>query len=317
MEQEGQIIHGYCYACFTGTSTPIDEDLMTKFANAVSPASVKIEKSFTDKRNKKAPRNRPGWNAMLMECQIEGISHIVIPAMSMLSYHLSLAIEVAREVRKKYNIKIHFLYEDIYTGGEETDQELYMGLLSTIDYEQHRKDRLNSLERGYGPFWEQRMDVSCTAKGAVGYIGFMQKSKVCSNDRLVSFLRTVMPDVFEIKAAYSDYGKKGKFIRKEGWTQAVLACESPEIGLLILSSTEVIGDSIMDIVAFTKRIKEKNGVETYFLLEDIYTGDKNYEASVTLHCSAADTEDKLNKRKEKMKTVFREIAEDYTGSNSN
>lgn len=311
MEQEGQIIRGLCYACFPGSSTPVDEDLLTKFANAVSPASVKIEKSFVDIRNKKAPRNRPNWNAILEECQFEDIDYIVIPAITMLSYQLSTAIEVAREVRKKYNIKIHFLYEDIFTGGEETDQELYVDVLSAIDYDSHRNNRISSLKRGYGPFWELRKKNSEKPTGAVAYVGFPQKSMVCSNEKMLPYMQSIMPREIEVKAVYSDFKGKGKYTTKEGWTNAVSACGSSDIGLLIVSSTDVIGKEIMDIVAFTKHMADKNGVETYFLIEDIYTGDLKFEAAVALHCSAMEAEEKLSNRKEKMKEVFRQIAADY------
>lgn len=311
MEQEGQITRGLCYACFPGSSKPVDEELLTRFANAVSPASVKIVKSFVDIRNKKSPRNRPNWNAVLEECQFEDIDYIVIPAISMLSYHLSTAIEVAREVRKKYNIKIHFLYEDICTGGEETDQELYVDILSAIDYESHRSNRISSLKRGYGPFWESRKKNSENPIGTVAYIGFPQKSMICSDEKMLTYLRNLMPEGIEIKAVYSDFKGKGKYTTKEGWTNAVSACGSPDIGLLIVSSADVIGKEIMDIVAFTKHMEDKNGVETYFLIEDIYSGDVKYEAAVALHCAAMEAQERFSKRKEKLKEVFRQIAADY------
>lgn len=311
MEQDGQIIRGLCYACFPGTSQPVDEELLTRFANAVSPASVKIEKSFVDIRNKKAPRNRPNWNAILEECQFEDIDYIVIPAIAMLSYHLSTAIEVAREVRKKYNIKIHFLYEDICTGGEETDQELYVDVLSAIDFDSHRNQSISSLKKGYGPFWEMRKNNPPKSNGVIAYIGFPQKNMICSNEKLLSFLRGVMPREFEIKAVYSDYKGKGKYTTKEGWTNVVSACGSPDVGMLIVSSTDVIGKDVMDIVAFTKHMEDKNGVETYFLIEDIYTGDAKFDEAVVLHCAAMEAEEKLCKRKEKLKEVFRQIAADY------
>lgn len=312
MEQDGQIIRGLCYACFSGAATPVDEKIMTEFANAVSPASVRIEKSFVDKRNKKTARNRPEWNALLEECSIEGIDYVVIPAMSMLSYHLQDAVDVAREVRFKYGINIHFLYEDIFTGSKTTDQELYVGYFSAIEYDQRRKSNRKSLEQGYSPFWELRERIVNSPIGAVAYIGFLEKKKMCDNETIVSALNRIMCDSeFTVKEAYSDRGRKGKFAKKDGWIKALQACNAPEIGLLIVSSAEVVGESMMDIVSFTKHIKERHGVETYFLLEDIYTADKDYEEKIVTHCSSVECIERLAKRKEKMKAVFREIECDH------
>lgn len=312
MEQEGQIKRALCYACFTGAATPVDAEIMTKFANAVSPASVRIEKSFVDRKNKKSPKNRPEWNALLEECHIEGIDYVVIPSMTMLSYHLSDAVDVAREIRLKYGINIHFLYEDIFTGNKTTDQELYIDYFSVLDYEEKRKDRQDSLERGVCPFWEFRKPSVENPKGAIAYIGFLKKSNMCSTDKIMQYLNRVMCQTgFVVGAAYADLGKKGRFSKKEGWANALTACASPDVGVLIVSSAEVIGDSVMDIVAFIKHIKEKYGVETYFLLEDIYTGDSNYEERITNHCGAVASVERLSKRKEKMKEVFRDIEIDY------
>lgn len=312
MEQDGQIIRGLCYACFSGQATPVSEKIMAAFANALSPASVKIEKAFVEKGNKKAPRNRPEWNALLEECHIEGIDYVVIPAMSMLSYHLSTAVDVAREVRRKYDIRIHFLYEDICTGNKATDQELYADVLSAIDYEQHRKNRLKSMGLGYTPFWESRKKADGGIVNAIGYFGSLVRNTAYNQEKLLSYFRNSMPpDDVCVKEVYSDRGRKGNFSRKEGWKKALAACAAPEIGLMVISSVDVIGENIMDVVSFTKQNKERNGVETYFLMEDIYTGDQQYEAAIALHCTVIAAENKLNNRKEKMKTVFREIEADY------
>lgn len=312
MEQDGQIIRGLCYACFSGQATPVSEKIMAAFANAVSPASVRIEKAFVEKGNKKAPRNRPEWNALLEECHIEGIDYVVIPAMSMLSYHLLKAVDVAREIQKKYGINIHFLYEDVYTGSKGTDQELYADVLSAIDYEQRRKNRLKSLGLGYTPLWEDRKNPDGRIVNAIGYFGFLVKNNVFNQEKLLSFFRSSMPsDYVCVKDVYSDRGRKGRFSHKEGWKEALASCADPDIGLMIISSIDVIGENIMDVVSFTKQNKERNGVEVYFLMEDIYTGDKQYEAAIALHCAVIAAENKLNNRKEKMKAVFREIEADY------
>lgn len=125
MEQDGQIKDAVCYACFSKDVTPISEGTLTKFANAAIPqVTLSAKKSFIDVNNKKLARNRPNWNAMLEECEADGIKTIVVPAVSMLSHNGLDALSLAKDVKRKYGIDTYFIFENIYTGSENVDTDI-------------------------------------------------------------------------------------------------------------------------------------------------------------------------------------------------
>ena len=147
MDTEVQLKKAYGYACFSKNTQPISDDLLTDFANAAIPqVATTVVKSFVDTNNKKYARNRPRWNAMLEECEAEGIKMIVIPAISLLSYVTYDAIALVRDIKRKYGIDTYFLMENIYTGAENANEQLQMQAL-LIEFEEAQKKEKRRLKR--------------------------------------------------------------------------------------------------------------------------------------------------------------------------
>lgn len=154
MEQDGQVKAAVCYACFSKDVTPISEDILTEFANAAMPqVTLSVKKSFIDVSNKKLARNRPNWNAMLEECEADGIKTIVVPAVTLLSYNGFDALSLAKEVKRKFSIDTYFIYEDIFTGAENVDSEIsFYGMIQ--DYLERQKKQKKKLKKIFAELTE-------------------------------------------------------------------------------------------------------------------------------------------------------------------
>lgn len=148
MEQDGQMKEAVCYACFSNEATPIGEDVLTEFANAAIPqVTLPVKKSFIDINNKKSAKNRPNWNAMLEECEADGIKIVVVPAVTMLSYNSFDALVLAKDIKRKYGIDTYFLFENIFTGSENADKDIsFYGMIQDyLDKQKKQKKKMKKL----------------------------------------------------------------------------------------------------------------------------------------------------------------------------
>lgn len=144
MEQESQIREAMCYACL---SALISEEMLTEFANAAIPQiTLSVKKSFIDGNSKQSAKNRPSWNAMLAECEADGIQTIVVPTVTMLSQNGLDALSLAKSVKRKYGIDTYFILENIYTGSESVDTDIsFYGVIQ--DYLEHQKKQKKKMKK--------------------------------------------------------------------------------------------------------------------------------------------------------------------------
>ncbi len=148
MESEQKMKKAFCYACFPRTTEPVEDELMTAFINAALPkVNTQVINSFIDNDNKKQPKNRPNWNAMLEECKDEEIDLIIIPAIAMLAHNTFDAISIAREAKRKHSVDFFFLLENIYTAEDDADTKLsfYSMIQEQIEIQNKQKKKMRKL----------------------------------------------------------------------------------------------------------------------------------------------------------------------------
>lgn len=148
MKQDGQMKEAVCYACFSNEKTPVDENTLTKFANTAIPqVTLSVKKSFIDISNKKSAKNRPNWNAMLEECEADGIQIVVVPAVTMLSYNNFDALILAKDIKREYGINTYFLFENIFTGSETANMDMsFYGMIQDyLDKQKKQKKKLKKI----------------------------------------------------------------------------------------------------------------------------------------------------------------------------
>lgn len=170
MENESQIKRAFCYACFPKTSEAVDDALMTACINEALPqVNTYVVKSFVDVDNKKQPKNRPNWNAMIEECQEENINLIVLPEVAMLAHNTMDAILYAKEAKRKYGVDMYFLIERLDTASENADERLndYLMLQEQFEQQQKRRKKLRKLFRELG----EVMDADGKSRRNYDYYG--------------------------------------------------------------------------------------------------------------------------------------------------
>ena len=117
---EQQKIRAVCYARFPNEEPTISEEQLIGFCSRAAERWVEsIEKAYIDTSEAGPICNSPQWEQLVKDCTTEGITLVVIPALSMITISARQVRSWAEKLKRQNGLDCYFLLESIYTKSED------------------------------------------------------------------------------------------------------------------------------------------------------------------------------------------------------
>ncbi len=155
------------------------------------------------------------------------------------------------------------------------------------------------------------MDSETQLKKAYGYACFSKNTQPISDDLLTEFTNAAIPQVTTtIIKSFVDTNNKKSAKNRPSWNAMLEECEADDIKLIVIPAISMLSYVTYDTIAVVRDIKRKYGIDTYFIMENIYTGAENANEQLQMQALLIEFEESQKKEKRRLKRIFKELTKD-------
>lgn len=152
------------------------------------------------------------------------------------------------------------------------------------------------------------MESEVKVKKAFGYACFSKNKQPISDSLLTEFADAALPQVASaVVKSFVDTNNKKSAKNRPSWNAMLEECEAEDIKLVVIPAISMLSYTIYDAIAIVRDIKRKYGIDTYFLMENIYTGFDNADMQFQLQGLIAEHMESQKKEKKRLKKIFDEL----------